>query len=45
MDGFEVTHERPPAEFYIDDHGFHFTRWGEVESKLLEASAKPSAKW
>jgi hypothetical protein len=45
MDGFEVTHEKPPAEFYIDDHGFHFTSWGEVESKLLEASAEPSAKW
>jgi len=44
MDGFEVTHEKPAAEFYIDDHGFHFTTWGEVDSKLLEASAKPSAK-
>lgn len=35
--GFEVTHEKPPAEFYIDDHGFRFTSWGEVERKLLQA--------
>jgi hypothetical protein len=39
MDRFEVTHEKPPAEFYIDDHGFHFTSWADVESKLLNASA------
>jgi hypothetical protein len=43
-DGFEVTHEEPPAEFYIDDHGFHFTSWGEVESKLLDESGEPPAK-
>lgn len=44
-DGFEVTHEKPPAEFYIDDHGFQFTSWADVERKLLDASAEPSAKW
>jgi hypothetical protein len=42
---FEVTHEKPPAEFYIDDHGCDFTSWDEVDSKLLEASGEPSAKW
>jgi hypothetical protein len=34
IDGFGVTHEKPPAEFYIDDHGFHFTSWTDVERKL-----------
>jgi hypothetical protein len=42
MDGFEVIHEKPPAEFYTDDRGFHFTSWADVKSKLLEASAEPS---
>jgi hypothetical protein len=42
MDGFEVTPEKPPAEVYVDDHGFYFTSWGEVESKTFEASAEPS---
>jgi hypothetical protein len=45
MGGFEVTHQKPPAEFYIDDHGLHFTTWSEVESRLLEASSGPPAKW
>jgi hypothetical protein len=45
MDGFEVTHGEPPAEYYIDDHGCHFTTRGDVESKLLDASAEPPAKW
>ena len=44
MDGFEVTHEKPPAEFYIDDHGLHFTTWADVESELLPASLEPSVK-
>jgi hypothetical protein len=44
MDGFEVTHEKPPAEFYIDDHGLHFTTWADVECELLAASAQPSVR-
>jgi hypothetical protein len=44
MDGFGVTHEKPPAEFYIDDHGFHFTSWADVESKLLEPSVERSVE-
>ena len=35
MGEFEVTHEKPPAEFYIDYHGFHFTSWADVETKLF----------
>jgi hypothetical protein len=44
MAGFEVTHEKPPAEVYIDDHGLHFTTWADVEGALLAASAEPSVK-
>ena len=44
MGGFEVTHQKPPAEFYIDDHGLHFTTWADVESELLAASAGASVK-
>ena len=44
MGGFEVTHQKPPAEFYIDDHALHFTTWPNVENELLAASAEPSAK-
>jgi hypothetical protein len=38
MGGFEVTHEKPAAEFYIDDHGFRFKSWADVESELLRTS-------
>jgi hypothetical protein len=44
MEGFGVTHEKPPAAFYIDDHGFHFTSWADVGRTLLEPSAEPSGK-
>lgn len=28
----EITHEKPRADLYVDDHGFHFTGdWDEVE--------------
>lgn len=42
MGGFEVTHEKPPAEFYIDDHGFRFISWDDVERELLGTPADPA---
>lgn len=44
MGGFDVTHEKPAAEFYIDDHGLRFKSWADVESELLETSVEPSVK-
>jgi hypothetical protein len=43
MSGFEVTHEKPPAEFYIDDHGFRFVSWADVKRELLGAPDDASA--
>jgi hypothetical protein len=44
MSGFEVTHEKPPAEFYIDDHGFRFVTWADVKRQLLGAPTDHSAQ-
>jgi hypothetical protein len=42
MGGFEVTHEKPAAGFYIDDHGFRFTSWADVERELIQTPEGPS---
>jgi hypothetical protein len=42
MGDFEVTHEKPAAEFYIDDHGFRFVSWADVERNLLARPGDPA---
>lgn len=42
MGGFAVTHEKPPAELYIDDHGFRFVSWADVARELLETPEDPA---
>jgi hypothetical protein len=44
MGGFEVTHEKPAADLYIDDHGFRFKSWAGVERALLGTSVDPSVQ-
>lgn len=33
----DITYEKPRADLYVDDHGFHFTGdWSEVERAAAE---------
>jgi hypothetical protein len=41
MGGFEVTHEKPPAGLFIDDHGFRFISWADVERELFPDRRTP----
>ena len=44
MGGFEVTHEKPAADVYIDDRGFRFISWAGVERELLGMPVDPSVR-